>query len=369
MSTHVKSFEELRSKTDQNLDEEREKTDGYLEETLHKVEEKTSKKVRLIRRSTDQARERQRAEVDLVKDRQSHASPVDEQLLMHERELADQFQAREREEEDRARTEESVEKQRIADALLEQERKNTDSSLSEERIQADFELITRDQFVTIVSHDLKNPVAAITISARLIKKALANGTVDSRTLLKHLAIIEQSATGMNRMIRDLLDVERIAQDQFILQPTMAEVGALLEECVELFAPLIESKSLAVTINRGHEPIVAHFDHDRILQVLSNLIGNSLKFTPEGGTITLAGRKHETEVEISVTDNGVGIPKPLQAHIFERFSQLKVTGHHGLGLGLFIARWIVEAHHGRLWVTSEPGQGSTFSFTLPFYASA
>jgi signal transduction histidine kinase len=120
----------------------------------------------------------------------------------------------------------------------------------------------------------------------------------------------------------------------------------------------------MTIHTVPESIGADLDHDRILQVLSNLIGNSLKFTPNGGTIELSARKQETQVEISVTDNGPGIPEDAKEQIFERFSQLKRNDRRGLGLGLFISKWIVEAHGGHIWVTSEVGKGSTFSFTLP-----
>ena len=119
------------------------------------------------------------------------------------------------------------------------------------------------------------------------------------------------------------------------------------------------------IGAGAVPLFADLDHDRILQVLSNLIGNSLKFTPNGGTIELSARKQETHVEVSVTDNGPGISAEAQARIFERFSQLNVADHQGLGLGLFITKWIVEAHKGRIWVTSIPRNGCTVSFTLPF----
>jgi signal transduction histidine kinase len=99
-----------------------------------------------------------------------------------------------------------------------------------------------------------------------------------------------------------------------------------------------------------------------------LIGNSLKFTPEGGTIKLSVRRQETQVEISVTDNGPGISEQTKAQIFERFSQHKMNDRRGPGLGLFMAKRIVEAHKGRIWVTSDIGKGSTFSFTLPLTAS-
>ena len=99
-----------------------------------------------------------------------------------------------------------------------------------------------------------------------------------------------------------------------------------------------------------------------------MIGNSLKFTPKRGTIDLYVRKKESQVEISISDNGPGIPEQSKAQIFDRFSQLKMNDRRGLGLGLFIAKWIVEAHKGRIWVTSEVGNGSRFSFTIPLTTS-
>ena len=120
----------------------------------------------------------------------------------------------------------------------------------------------------------------------------------------------------------------------------------------------------MTVDVGGEPPVSLLDHDRILQVLSNLIGNALKFIPEGGRIGLAVRKLETEVEMSVSDNGPGIADQDRPKLFQKFSQLALENRRGLGLGLFIAKWIVEDHGGRIGVTSEVGKGSTFSFVLP-----
>jgi signal transduction histidine kinase len=121
------------------------------------------------------------------------------------------------------------------------------------------------------------------------------------------------------------------------------------------------------IDVAAEPLVAWLDHDRILQVLSNLIGNAIKFTPEGGRITLAARKLDRAVEVSVKDNGPGIAEEDQRKLFEKFSQLALGSRSGIGLGLFIAKWIVEGHGGRIGVTSEVGKGSTFSFVLPITA--
>ena len=376
MEAHeTESSQELRDKTDKTLDDERQKTDEHLEQKAQEVEEKTSEKLRSIRLATDQARESQREEVDLAKEQQCEVTGIsptrlDEKLLVQEREGSDKSQAVERGEEDRARTEERAQKQLIAEtaALLEQERKNTNSALLQERVHVDLELITRDTFLAIVSHDLKNSIVAISISAALIRRGLSKDAVDVVSLLKHLGGIEQAAEGMSRMISDLLDVERMAHDQLKIMPGKVDVCDLLQECVDLFAPVVSSKSFSMTIHTSTEPIFANVDHDRILQVLSNLIGNSLKFTPNGGTIKLSARKQGTQVEVSVTDNGSGIPEEAQVKIFERFSQLTMNDRRGLGLGLFIAKWIVEAHKGRIWVTSEVGKGSTFCFTLPLTGS-
>ena len=376
METHeTESSQELRDKTDKTLEDERQKTDEHLEQKNQEVEEKTSEKLRSIRLATDKARESQREEVDLAKDHQREVTGIsptrlDEKLLVQEREGSDKSQAVERGEEDRARTEERVQKQLIAEteALLKQERKNTDSALLEERVHVDLELITRDHFLAIVSHDLKNSIVAISISAGLIRRGLSKDVVGAVSFLKQLGIIEQAAEGMNRMISDLLDVERMAHDQLKLKLENVDFCALLQECVDLFTPVVSSKSFSMTIHTSTEPIFANVDHDRILQVLSNLIGNSVKFTPNGGTIKLSARKQGTQVEVSVTDNGSGIPEEAQVKIFERFSQLTMNDRRGLGLGLFIAKWIVEAHKGCIWVTSEVGKGSTFSFTLPLTES-
>ena len=169
---------------------------------------------------------------------------------------------------------------------------------------------------------------------------------------------------MDRMISALLDVERMAHDKLVLTPARIDLRGLLQECMDISAPVVATKSFSMTTRSSAQPLFADVDHDRILQVLSNLIGNALKFTPPGGIIELAASQHETSAVISVTDNGPGIAEESQTHIFDRFSQLKLNDRRGLGLGLFIAKWIVEAHKGRIWVTSQVGKGSTFSFSLP-----
>jgi signal transduction histidine kinase len=145
---------------------------------------------------------------------------------------------------------------------------------------------------------------------------------------------------------------------------MNDLAELLRESVQLFEPIAASKQMSLKITGNSDSICADFDHDKILQVVSNLVGNALKFSPKGSTITLSAERKKAEVEVRVTDDGPGIPNEKQTEIFERFSQLKVNDRRGLGLGLFISKWIVEAHKGRIWVCSEIGKGSTFTFSLP-----
>jgi|CXWL01.1.fsa_nt_gi signal transduction histidine kinase len=393
-TNETNSSQEQRDKTDKSLEDERSKTDVYLERNSQVVEATASETIRVNRLVADKNLESHRAESALDKEHRLdvtglRTSQFDENVLVQERERSDKALRLERENNDRARTQERIQKRLVAEALLENERKETDSNLRDERVRIDEEsehhsdrlaeeacshdltkaaLITRDQYLAIVSHDLQNSLVAISISTDFMRRDLSKNVIDSVSVLENLGRIEQSVAGMDRMISDLLDVERMAHDKLLLKPERIDLRDLLQECLDLFAPVVASKSFSMTIHTGTEPIFADVDHDRILQVLSNLIGNSLKFTPKRGAIDLSVRKQETQVEISVTDNGPGIPEQSKTQIFERFSQLKMNDRQGLGLGLFIAKWIVSAHKGRIWVTSEVGKGSRFSFTIPLTIS-
>jgi signal transduction histidine kinase len=379
-TTETNSSEELRDKTDKSLENERGKTNDYLERKSEMVEAKASETIRNNRLIADKDLKRHRAEADLDKEHRLdvtglRTSSFDENVLVQERERSDKALRVERENDDRARTQERIHKRLIAEALLDNERQETDSNLREERAGTDVEskhnsdrltaaLITREQYRAIVSHDLKNSLIAISISTDLMRRDL--NVNDSASVLDNIGRIERSVAGMGRMISDLHDVERMAHDKLLLKLERIDLRSLLQECVDIFAPVVASKSFSMTIHTGPEPIFADVDYDRIHQVLSNLIGNALKIMPKRGTIDLSVRKQETQAEISITDNGPGISEQAKAHIFERFWQLKINDRRGLGL--YIAKWIVEAHKGRIWVTSEVGKGSRFSFTIPLAIS-
>ena len=376
---------------DEGLRNNRHTTDKSFDQKNKTVEKETDEAVRLNRLAADRDRESERAKTDFEETENRLSSPgsqfslLDDSGLTLERGRSDEAQNVQREAEDRARRLERFQKRLIAEAFFESDRGAANTGLVDERVRADREfqhsstllskeetshavtqaaLFTRDLSIAAVIHDLRNPLHAISLSALLMRKNLANGQHDVNSLLKSIDMIERNTASMDRMISDLLDVERMASGKLSLELEKYDISALLHECKELFAPVLAKKSISMSIQAGPEPIFANIDRDRILQVLSNLLGNALKFTPNGGNVGLSARKDPTEIEISVTDNGPGVPEDKRSEIFQRFSQLKTNDRRGLGLGLFISKGIVEAHNGRIWVTSEVGKGSTFSFTLP-----
>ncbi len=374
--TNVKEpFDELREKTDQSLKDERNKTDDYLTQKSLEVEKDASDTIRLTRLAADKDRTDNRAAV----------APLDDKKIIQERKRSDQARDEERKVEDRIHATERLQKRWIAQSFLESERKETDINLLDERAYLDLAseqsfdllsgeknshdltktaLVTRDQFLAVVSHDLRNPLGVISASADLMRLEMTNGVNNFSSLLNYVDIIDRNAVNMDRMISDLLDVERMTNDKLSLSLKKCDVSVLLQECSDLLAPVITSKSFTMEVHTSDKSMLVDMDHDRILQVLSNLIGNAIKFTPKGGTIKLTARMQKDAIEISVTDNGPGIPEEKALSVFERFSQLRAKDRRGLGLGLYISKWIVEAHKGRIWVTSGVGKGSTFSFTIP-----
>lgn len=218
----------------------------------------------------------------------------------------------------------------------------------------------RDRVVRIVSHDLKNPLHTIGMAAELLEMPL---TDEQRG--KQLEIIQRTVARANRMVNDLLDAARLQSGRAIsIARTPLEVQPLLAEAIEAFRFQAERKNqeLSLDVPDAIPPVLG--DRDRLDQALSNLLGNAVKFTPEGGRIRLTAAVHADGVSISVSDTGPGIPAELMAHLFEPFAQARETASFGTGLGLSITRGIVEAHGGAMSVESEPGLGTTFTFTIP-----
>jgi signal transduction histidine kinase len=224
----------------------------------------------------------------------------------------------------------------------------------------------REEVLAIVSHDLRNPLNAVMLAASLMQTSGGIAPEDR----EQLEIIDISAKRMQRLIADLLDLTRLeGGKQLPIDPAPLDVSSLFSETYELFKSqaLTSSVTLQYRIDDGVAPVYA--DRHRVLQVLSNLIGNAMKFTPAGGLIAFRAEPQDGNVLITVADNGPGIPKENLGDIFNPYWQAKRTARLGAGLGLPIAKGIVESHGGRISVESEPGKGTKFFFTLPVAVDA
>ena len=214
----------------------------------------------------------------------------------------------------------------------------------------------------VVAHDLRNPLSTIRLAAELLLEL-----VPDATHRKHLATLHRSALRMNELIQDLMEVSRIESGALALATRPERVSALLAEAGSMLGPLAQAHGLTLetAVDDGVSTVLG--DSRRLLQVISNLVGNAIKFTPEGGRIGLRATAAGNEVRFAVADTGPGIPPEQLPHVFGRFWQANRGDRRGIGLGLSIARGIVEAHGGRIWVESDLGEGSTFYFTVPVSA--
>jgi signal transduction histidine kinase len=217
----------------------------------------------------------------------------------------------------------------------------------------------REEVLKIVSHDLRNPLSTIGMAAEMILE-----TADEAAQVRGVGIIRRSSERMNRMVQDLLDVAKLETGRLAIEVEDTAVAILIDEAIETLAPLAEEKGLALSSVLSPDLPGICVDRGRILQVLSNLIGNAIKFTPDGGEITLHARPEAGSVRFAVTDTGPGIAPDQMQRIFGRFWQARATDRRGLGLGLTIAKSIVEAHGGRIGAESRAGEGSEFWFTVP-----
>ena len=216
----------------------------------------------------------------------------------------------------------------------------------------------RDQMLGVVAHDLRNPLNTIFLGTEMLRETVPEA--DRR----QIDIVRRAAERMNRLIQDLLDVQRVESGHLTVEPVPSGVIPMMEEAAEMLRPLAAAHSLELEVDLAPDPHRVLADPIRIQQVLSNLVGNAIKFTPPGGQVALRAHSVSGEMRFAVADTGSGIPPEHLPHIFGQFWQASRTDRRGIGLGLAIAKGIVEAHGGRIWVESTLGQGSTFLFTLP-----
>jgi signal transduction histidine kinase len=222
----------------------------------------------------------------------------------------------------------------------------------------------RDEVLVAVSHDLRAPLTGLLInSMRLLRAIDAEGaSYSSRKLADS---IKRSADRLRHFVQSVLDVERIEEGALSIQKRHLDPAALVGDVLEIYSPLASEKNLTLAVDVQHHRAIP-CDRERFLQVLGNLVGNAIKFTSSGGTVGIEVVTHGKDVLFRVRDTGQGIAKEQLPHVFERLFRTRTSDANadGIGLGLAIAKGIVEAHGGAIWAESTVGVGSTFCFTLP-----
>jgi K+-sensing histidine kinase KdpD len=221
----------------------------------------------------------------------------------------------------------------------------------------------REEVLGVVAHDLRNPLHLIASSAEML--AEADTDLDQRR--KFADVAKRATAQMNRLIADLLDMTRLSAGRLSLELDVVAVGTLFEQAEETFRSIARARQVKLEVQRDTTDLRVRADAGRVLQVIGNLLGNGLKFTPPGGRVSLTATRPmrgDGTVVFAVADTGPGIPSDALGKLFDRFWQARGGDRSGVGLGLTISKGIVEAHGGRIWCESKVGTGSTFYFTLP-----
>jgi signal transduction histidine kinase len=223
------------------------------------------------------------------------------------------------------------------------------------------------RFIDTLSHELKTPLTTIIAAAGLLAEELeATGDESHQKLIQ---TIIHNANNIETRLAELMDIVKSGSGRLQLQIEPVDMKSLLQGIGWQISPLIQGKEQKLNMDLPDSLPIIHGDGQRLEQVLLNLMTNATKFTPKGGNITLRTRRQVTGLVIEVHDNGVGISKEEQTSLFKPYSRLNADRqrHPGLGLGLALAKQVVELHGGEIWVESEPGKGSVFSFSLPLDA--
>jgi signal transduction histidine kinase len=218
----------------------------------------------------------------------------------------------------------------------------------------------REDVLGVVAHDLRNPLNLVSMTTQLLMEPdLAPERRSSA-----FAINARAVQRMNRLIGDLLDVVRMEAGHLSLNVGPSDITRVLVETMEAFQPRAAEQGISLVLSPEPPNAIVQADEERLLQLIDNLVGNALKFTPSGGRVSIGGYIDANELRVTVADTGPGIPEEQRARLFDRFWQARGADRRGLGLGLPIAKGIAEAHGGRLWVESTLGSGSTFHFAMP-----
>ena len=362
MGSDPSSLSPVRDQTDESLRTERTKTDEVLAEARESIEKEEDLIVQRARDTADTVLETARDKADKqlntpVSATATHATieqarNIEDEALLRERALADATLEHQRSHSTNA-----------LKRLLPLEREKTDRTLLTERAHSDSAVSQRDDFLGMVCHDLRDLLGGILLTSESLADHAAEGAAGD-AIRSTTQQIERYSARMNRLISDLVDVASIDAGQLAISTTQNDTALLVQETVQAFQQTAAPKQISLSIIGDLPPLFTSFDHDRMLQVLANVLSNAIKFTQSGGHITISREVVGTDIVFAVKDTGTGIPADKLEAVFDRFWQLGKNDRRGIGLGLYISKCIVESHGGKMWVESTPGEGSTFYFTVP-----
>ena len=354
-----------REQTDENLRTEREKTDRALINAKETLAEDADLVIEHARENADAVltAARQKADEKLP---YSGADPTQNTLIAKKRVIEDDVLQKERDLADKNVDQKRKEEIHVLRKLLPLEREATDRTLLTERARSDNALANRDDFLGMVCHDLRDLLSGIVLNTELLSQQASQSDEGKRISASGLQI-QRYAARMNRLIGDLIDVASIDAGKLSMVPTHGDTTLLITEAIDTFQITANAKGISLKAEGVKDSLLADFDYDRMLQVLANLISNSIKFTPPGGKIILYAEDKGGVLQICVSDTGLGIPPDMLEAVFERFWQVGKNDHRGRGLGLYISKCIVDSHGGKIWAESKLGVGSRFFFTLPIAA--
>jgi signal transduction histidine kinase len=222
----------------------------------------------------------------------------------------------------------------------------------------------KDEFLATLSHELRTPLNAVLGYARMLQ----TGAIPPEKVPQALEVIDRNAGSLAQIVEDVLDISRIVLGKARLKVEPTDIAAVVEDAIATVRPAVEAKGIRLKCTLGHGTATVRGDHNRLQQVVWNILSNAVKFTPQGGEIDVRVQQIGSEMQVVIRDTGVGFPASFRPHVFERFRQAEsgVTRvHGGLGLGLSIARHIVEMHGGTIDAESPgEGKGATFTVSLP-----
>jgi signal transduction histidine kinase len=352
MPTEQDITDSERRHTDESLRAERDKADDVLAERLMHVDATADAVISRARARADQVLAKARAKVD-----RNIGTAAPSALLASERTQADAVLH-----DERANADERLQQERADKVVaLENERQETDRDLYSERARSDASLATRDEFLSVVSHDLRTMVHHVVGFAQLVET-----TASQEQVISYAHRIQRSGARMDRLIGDLVDVVSISAGRLAVTCEVGDPIDVVTEALDTFQSQAAASGISLVAEIESRGVLAKFDSARLLQVFTNLLSNAIKFTPGPGRVVVRIERVGADLRFSVSDTGIGIPTDQLDAVFRRFLQVGENDRRGLGLGLYISKCIVRGHGGRIWVASNPGHNTTFFFTLPIY---